>query len=384
MPDESPYGFHLAEEFGWRLIFSTDAQDGTGCRLLRRCIRKLLGFDLIHAWANRNSLRAADIVWTMTENEWLAARCLAVMVPSTRRPIIGNSVWLFDAWQRKGRIARRLLAKLARGAGVLTVHSNRYVPLARAALPGVRVDRMYFGIALEERDFVVPATRLRTRVEPLRVLAMGNDRTRDWDTFLAAFGNDPRFQIDLICSWVGQDQRSGYANLVHREPATALSRQEATRLYIWSDVVVVPMKENSFSGITSAIDACGRGKPVISTRTGGVPTYFDEGEVLYVEPGDAAALRHAALLAPEQLVQLARAGQARFRRDDYTSRGMVRRYISLSEQVLADDRRSSKQLDPHYLEIATSDDIPSVSSAGDLTHDSTLPFSGGVIEAIDD
>lgn len=334
-PDESPYGFHLAEEFGWRLVFSTDSPDGIGRRILRGLLRRMLGFDLLHVWANREALGAVDVVWTMTENEWLAARCLALLVPTARRPIVGNSVWLFNDWEKKGRVARRLLTRLARGAGVLTVHSDRYLPVARAALPGIRVERMYFGVALTRRDIAPSKSRPRPAGEPLRILAMGNDSTRDWATFLGAFGGDPRFELELVCSWVGRDERARYANLRPREPATALSRQEVERLYAWCDLVVVPMKENRFSGITSAIDACGRGKPVISSRTGGVPTYFDDGEVLYVAPGDAAAMRQAALLSPERLLEVGRAGQARFLRDDYTSGGMMRRYIALSERVLA-------------------------------------------------
>lgn len=334
VPDETPYGFHLAEELGWTLIFSVDRAEGRVGRFVRRTLRRLLGFDLVHAWANRDGLREANIVWTMTENEWLAARCLGILSPSSRRPIIGNSVWLFNEWESRGALRRWLIRRLSHGEGVLTVHSDRYLPIARAVLPAVPVQRMFFGVMVEPQDQCPPTIRIRESLAPLRILAMGNDWTRDWDTFLAAYGNDPRFEINLVCGWVGQDRRSQYTNLVPRRPTAALSRTEMRALYAWSDLVVVPMVENRFSGITSAIDACGRGKPLISTRTGGVPTYFEDCEVIYVEPGDVSAMREAAFLLDDQLLTFARNGQTRFLRDDYSSQGMVARYAALSAKVL--------------------------------------------------
>lgn len=341
VPDQSPYGFHLAEERGWRLIYSADRPEGRLRTLFRQSLRRLLGFDPIHAWDNRDRLRQADVVWTMTEWEWLAIRCLGFLLPGTRRPVIGNSVWLFNEWESKGPLRRWLLRRLAVGRGVLTVHSDRYLPVAQAVMPGIRVERMYFGVMVERADAAEPAMRPRGDDTPRRILAMGTDWTRDWATFLHAFGNDERFEIDLVCAQVGPEQRGRYANLLPRETAQALSRAEMRKLYAWSDLVVVSMVENRFSGITSAIDGCGHGKPVISTRTGGVPTYFNESEVIYVPIGDAAALRDAALLPSERLLDVARAGQARFQCNDYSSRGMMERYIALSEEVLAGESRAS-------------------------------------------
>lgn len=254
-----------------------------------------------------------------------------------RPPLVGNSVWLFNGWENKSRAGRWLVRRLALGTGRLTVHSDRYLPIARKALPGIVIERMYFGVMLDPVDSHLPVIRSRASGEPLRVLAMGSDWTRDWDTFLAAFGNDPRFEVDLVCNWVSEDQRARYANLLPRRPSQALSRAEMGSLYAWSDVVVVPMVENRFSGITSAIDACGHGKPVVSSRTGGVPTYFDDGEVLYVTPKDAVMMREAALLPVERLAKVARAGQARFARNDYSSCGMIDRYIALSREVMMAD-----------------------------------------------
>ena len=326
---------------GWRLIFATDRTEGRIAGLVRRSLREVLGFDLLHAWANRHRLRNADVVWTMTEWEWLALRCVGRILPRTRRPVIANSIWLFNEWEHKGALRRALIRWLARGPGVLTVHSDRYVPIARAALPGIPVERMYFGVTLDAGETgTLPVERVDD-TRPIRVLAMGNDATRDWETFLAAFGNDPRFEVELVCAAVGPEQRARYGNLRPRTASAALARDEMRRMYAWSDVVVVPMVENRFSGITSAIDGCGYGKPVVATHTGGVPTYFEDGEVLFVPPGDASAMRDAVLLPPSRLEAVARAGRRRFERSDYSSHGMVARYIAFSRPFLPPSLRSA-------------------------------------------
>jgi hypothetical protein len=69
--DKTPYGFHLAEEQGFDVIFARDAprraKGGFSSSVMR-----LLGFDVMHAWTNRRRIAKADIVWTITEGERFA------------------------------------------------------------------------------------------------------------------------------------------------------------------------------------------------------------------------------------------------------------------------------------------------------------------------
>lgn len=105
-------------------------------------------------------------------------------------------------------------------------------------------------------------------------------------------------------------------------------------LYEWADIVIMPMRENFYSGITVMCEAAAMGKPIVATKTGGEPTYLDEDEVIYVPIGDALAMKNAVLNASsDRLLAIAEAAQARFVRDDYSAKGMVERYVAISETL---------------------------------------------------
>jgi glycosyltransferase involved in cell wall biosynthesis len=163
-------------------------------------------------------------------------------------------------------------------------------------------------------------------------MSAGNDKTRDWNTILYAFGNDPRFSVVLICSWLTEAEVSSYSNVrLVRDPTIS----NFVNLYQQSDIVVVAMFPNLFSGITVALEAAAVGVPVISSNTGGVATYFSSKEVSYVECQDPAALKRAALdLSPERRRAQAKRARARFVEDDYSSEGMIERYSDITAEIL--------------------------------------------------
>src|SRR6266851_4137896 len=74
--EQLPYGyFHCAGD-DCEVRYSEDAPENRLAQFLRMCLRRLLGFDLIHAWRNREGIAAADVVWTHTELEHLAVLLL--------------------------------------------------------------------------------------------------------------------------------------------------------------------------------------------------------------------------------------------------------------------------------------------------------------------
>src|ERR1700739_373149 len=74
--EEFPYGYHNAAAFGARVTHSTDHNENASQKMLRYALRLLCGFDLVHAWRNRQKLHEADIVWTHTESQSLAVLCV--------------------------------------------------------------------------------------------------------------------------------------------------------------------------------------------------------------------------------------------------------------------------------------------------------------------
>ena len=330
-PDETPYGFHVAERLGVRVVFSHDHPESAFFRLVRRVIKRILGFDVIHLWRNRRAIERAQVVWTMQESEWLSLRFVGLFIQSLRKPVIGNTVWLFDRWESINPLMRRLYARLAQGDGVLTVHSNQYLPLMKRFMPEVRIERMYFGTSTESHPMLSPTT---DRATPMRVLAVGNDPTRDWQTLLEAIGNDPGFEIELVCSWYGSDVRARYRSIRYRNISVAHHLATFQALYRWADVVVIPMHPNRFSGITVALEAIANGKPVVASRTGGVPTYFGEDAVAYVSPHDPIAFRDALFETQRDGNSRVEAAQATFRANDYSLTGLMGRYVALSRPWL--------------------------------------------------
>ncbi len=344
VPDETPYGFHHAAQLGWRLTYSVDAPESAVTRFVRRVLMRLLGFDLVHAYRNRKLMAAADIVWTMEEIQFLAVCALPSVVPGMRRvPLIAQTVWLFNKWKGYLALRRAFLRRLLRRADALTFHSEQYLPVVAELVPGIKPRLLPFGISQDSFPWIeaqahaaqLPADAAVPGVKeprPLRILSMGSDPTRDWTTLLAAFGNDARFALVVICPWLDEATAARYNNLqLPRNPSMAAFRA----FYAWADVVVVPMVKNLYSGITVALEATSLGVPVVSSDTGGISTYFSRDEVLYVPPGDAEALRAAVLAAgPAERLRFAERAQERFRAEDYSTRGMAARYVALSEELL--------------------------------------------------
>jgi hypothetical protein len=48
-------------------------------RLLRRALKAVLGFDVIHTWRNRAEMLRSDVIWTHTEQEWLSAALMLLL-----------------------------------------------------------------------------------------------------------------------------------------------------------------------------------------------------------------------------------------------------------------------------------------------------------------
>ncbi len=330
VPDVTPYGFHHAESMGWRLSYSVDRPESFVSNFIRRALTRLLGFDLVHAFRNRKLITAADIVWTMEEVQFLAVCALPLVVPGTRRiRLIAQTVWLFNKWNTFSAARCTMLRRLLLRADALTFHSLQYLPIVRKLVPGSEPMLLPFGISLDSFPWSEPEIHLHT---PRRILSMGSDPTRDWKTLLEAFGNDDRFEIVVICGWLSDATAARYKNLrVPRDP----SMEEFRELYRWADVVVVPMVSNLYSGITVALEATSLGVPVVSSDTGGIPTYFSPDEVVYVPPSDAAALRERVLgCDAAELHGYVQRAQERFRKQDYSTHGMAARYVALSERLL--------------------------------------------------
>jgi glycosyltransferase involved in cell wall biosynthesis len=329
--ERSPYGYHLAEQWGCDVRFSRSAGESALTGLARRGLRRLLGFDAIHAARNWRAMRDCDVVWTHTECQTLSVLLLRRWHRGARSPrVIGQSIWLFDDWHRLHWPLRRLYGWLLGGADVLTVHSPLNLAVLRAALPRAHAELVRFGIGSATP---LPERGPRGPGAPVRLIAVGNDRDRDWATLLAAIAGDAGFALTIVSTRLRPDAVAANVRVVRPQDNAALFA-----LYAAADIAVVPLKPNLHaSGCTAIQEATLLGLPVVCSRTGGLDAYFEETHVHYTPASDAAALAAAlrSLAArPEDWPR--QAARARERIDEQLGvRHFVRRHVELTRTALA-------------------------------------------------
>ena len=328
--DPAPYGIKLeADNSDPKITYSDGYAEST---LASYFTWQRFGIDIPHALRNLNRMRKADIIWTVLDWEWLAASFLQKIGLLQTKPIIANCVFLAENYSKERRSRRLLWPWLMTSQVFLTMHSRRAIDSMSPLFPSKTFHLLPFGISTRAFPLTPPRPPIEAQ-RPIRVYSIGDDPCRDWACMLAAFGNDDRFEIKIVCRWLGDETLLDYDNLEIPRNVTVADQRA---LYEWSDIVVVAMRENLYSGITVMCEAASMGKPVIVSRTGGAETYFSEDEVIYVAPSEPDAMKHAALSTnPNRLYKYAIAAQERFVASDYSAAGMVRRYIDLSRTLLA-------------------------------------------------
>jgi glycosyltransferase involved in cell wall biosynthesis len=355
--DKLPYGYYHAADDQYEIQYSEDVHESRVTRFARLALRRLLGFDLLHAWRNRVGLHEADIVWTHTELEHLGVLLLWCLTKPVSRPgLIAQSVWLYDRWDDfsapKKWLYRTLLAK----ADVLTVLSPDNLVRARELFPNTPVEFVRFGI---DAGAIRPAVK-RTRHKPLRVLSLGRDMHRDWDTLVQAIKpcGDWHLRIAATQNTPRRAVQSGKIELIK-----ATTAREVFDLYAWADIVVLPLHANMHaSGITVLAEAALSGVPVIASDTGGLRSYFSGREVRYVAVGDFLALRHAirALADDDNLrFRLACAAQERILSDDLSSKSYAMRHREISDRLLFPTERASTSKNGVHSDAAASGEFAS-------------------------
>ncbi|UAJ12286.1 glycosyltransferase [Glacieibacterium megasporae] len=275
-------------------------------------------------------MRQADIIWTHTESQFLGVAAVVGDGPL----ILGQAIWLFDRWAGLSSIRRALFRRLIQRLTVLTVHSEDNLAIARALFPKKRVERIPFGIASE----VALATKVRSNT-PIRVLAIGNDRHRDWATLIAAAKTCTEIEIAIFSGSINRRLANAMPNVKIAVLRTNTSlHQEMAR----ATLVCVPLKANYHaSGITVIEEAVLMGVPVVATDTGGLRDYFGDAEIRYVPVGDAAALCSAVRAVasdPVAAAAMADRAQAHLISSGLNADRYIRRHVELSRELLDADQ----------------------------------------------
>ncbi|EEA02543.1 putative glycosyltransferase group 1, RfaG-like protein [Burkholderia sp. H160] len=330
------YGYHHAQSEAFALTYSQDAHESRPVRLVRRALKAALGFDFIHTWRNRAEMLRSDVIWTHTEQEWLSAALMLLLCgrkagPGASPLLLAQSVWLLDKWPTYGAARSWLYRKLMKRADRLTTLASENAELCQRYFHRDATPLLY---GLNTRDFPVKAPTHWTPGTPLRIAAIGNDRDRDWETLIKAFGNDPRYTVKLAT------RRRIPASL--RAPNVEIALFSGIRkqheLYDWADVIVVPLRPNSHaSGITVMLEAAAVGKPMVVTDVGALQDYFPADEAAYVPPFDPQALRDAVnrfAAAPHEALRQAQAAAAGLLARDLTTQHYAMQHVRITHEML--------------------------------------------------
>lgn len=332
---EFPYGYILANNLGCSVTYSEAGAENPISRGLRYFLRLLFGFDLVHAWRHRRQFLVSDVIWTHTESQYLAvAMVLAVCRAQPTRPIVvGQTVWLFDKWNKIGRLRRKFYSWLLERVDVITVLSPVNLAFARKIFPNKRIELVLFGIDTS----VIKEPKERVS-RPLRIMALGNDRDRDWNVIAQAFDN-PSFQLLVVSA---RAPKRLFMSSANTRLASFRTNSELMEAFAWADIMVVALKPNMHaSGITVIQEAVVQGIPTVCTKVGGLEAYFSADQVTYVPFGDAEALRDACLSiasCSKRRLEKIRNAQLRLGPHDLGSFAYVMRHVEISKDVL--DSRS--------------------------------------------
>jgi glycosyltransferase involved in cell wall biosynthesis len=332
LPDWSPYGYGHAEELGYTVAYSKTFNQSLIVRAIDAGARLLLGFKFVHAIRNWKSCAdpAVAAIWTHTEREHLPLLLLSWCLRRPLPPVIAQSVWLLDEWDRMRPLHRLIARALMRKAAVCTFLSPINAAKAEQLGLGTRRKVVPFGVSADSFPLTAPAAR--NGGDAIRVFALGNDRHRDWPTFVQAFCHDRRFDVFAA---TGKFPLPGNGANWTARPCT---HTEVVERYRWCDVVVVALTANQHaSGITAVLEATFMGKPVVVSDAGGIDWYFDRDEVAFCPVGDSASLRDAVLALagnPERALASVRAAQASVVRKDLSSKGYARRHLEMTEALL--------------------------------------------------
>ena len=331
-PDETPYGYHHAADYGCEVEFSRATPTGRPpLSWLRKLSNRLFDADLVHVLNNLHQIRSGsyDVVWTHTEREHIGLTLLRRLFPWLAiPPMISQSVWLMDRWPKLSPIRRAYLRWVLGGADILTFLSPVNAEAARTEGLNKHVAVVEFGISAD--SFALAPPDQTAAHSPIRVFAPGNDVHRDWQTFAEGLGDDDRFEVSVGSRFFPKQLTRGNFKVEQ------LSQSALRQMYAWADVVAVPLKQNSHaSGVTVLLEAVVLGKRVVASDTGGLRHYFPDQAGLFCAPANPAALRDR-ILAVAGASGAAEVGsaQARLLAEDYTTRGYAHRHAVLSRALL--------------------------------------------------
>ena len=297
-PTEFLYGFPELASQGWDVDFLEDIDIGIGPPLsfLGRFLNKFSRFfgDLpigmmssLLLKKNRETLPTSGLIVATTNGIGLAlafGRLLGFIQVPVVLLAMGVLPLHFSIWQKW------LLLTLLNQLELLTI-SRAEQKFLQEIMPDREIGYIPFGV---DQRFWFPNPE-PTHVDNY-VLAIGNDRNRDWKTLVSAWSEDlPNLKIITSLPVVSDLENIEVIRGDWR--SSMLSDEEIRELYWGAMFVVVPSRETvQPAGQSVSLQAMACGKPVILSNISGLwdKELMKDGEnCLLVQPHDVLSLKNA-------------------------------------------------------------------------------------------
>ncbi len=286
VPSRMPYGVEALEGHGVHLVGRDRRWHGAAGRI-RDAVEHRGGMPVERALKGLTVRPPVDLVLGLLETQSRAAGLLR-RLPWTgyaHAPLVVWSVWLADELRRAGRDERRRLTRGLLGAELVThLASGETSILVDAGFRPEQLLRLDFGI----NDAYYTADPTVTRDLP--VVAVGQDRGRDYATLLAAA---PLIDapIRVHCR---PENLTGLRIPSNVTIAGPIPLPEYRQLLRRAQVVVVPTHDLSYpTGQSVALEAASVGAAVVVTSTAAMREYLDPSAAALVPLGNPDALATA-------------------------------------------------------------------------------------------
>lgn len=265
-----PYGIESLERHGFRLSWAQRSETAWW-RKPRDVLEHRTGVLVERAIRGARRAAEADVVIALLEQQAYAAGWAKRwgLPPYARKPLVVWSCWLADELRSVTPERRAWLRRSLESADLITYFGPiGGEVLAEAGFDPGRTVELTWGVTT---SFYSPGTGPRD----IQVLAVGQDRGRDYRTLVAAFeGLD--LTLDLVCK---PENIAGLDIPANVRLHGTVSMADYRRLLRRAQVVAVPTRERVYpTGSSVALEAASSGCAVVATGTPGLRAYFDDGD----------------------------------------------------------------------------------------------------------
>jgi glycosyltransferase involved in cell wall biosynthesis len=291
----SLYGMDVLAERGWHTGHNLDLarRQGRICHwsgfLMDRtlCILGGSSGDFASILASLHAIRSSGLVVSTVDS-------LGVPLLWLRRlgmfftPIVYVSIGFPERLQKMSPFWQGVYKRLLRQASAVVAYGFEEADILRQYMESARRDRVHFvPFGANTRYFNPGLTSLEPGAD---ILSVGADPQRDFCLLIELARRHPEWSFAAIASGVNADLlKDSPPNMtLYRD----LSLEDVRAHMISARLIVLPVKENTYSGATTTLlQAMAMAKPIVISRVGAIREGYglrDGENCLLVKPGDIA------------------------------------------------------------------------------------------------